>query len=199
MSANAYGLTLILGGARSGKSSHAVAIATQRGAPTLFVATAKPSDAEMRDRIRRHRAERPNEWKTLEEPIAIAQRIDSEARPGMTVIVDCLTVWLANLFEERTRAVEDPTAAEVAQISQEALAEMEALCELPKRKQVAVLAISNEVGSGLVPPYPLGRAYRDLLGEVNQYVASHAENALLLIAGIPIDLRALSNRSTGHV
>lgn len=187
------GLTLVIGGARSGKSAYAVELATAYGRSTLYVATAEALDAEMKARIRRHRAQRPQGWRTLEEPLEFAQRIAAEAKEGSTVIVDCLTVWLGNLLENHVREPGKPRAAEVRQARRQALAELRLLCLLPQTKGVKLIVISNEVGAGLVPPYPLGRVYRDLLGEVNQFVAGRADKVVLLVAGIPVDLKALAS------
>jgi len=185
------GLTFVIGGARSGKSAYAVDLATALRRPTLYVATAEALDAEMKARIRRHRAQRPQGWRTFEEPLEFAQRIATEAEAGSTVIVDCLTVWLGNLLEKYVRDASNPRVAETKRTRRETLAELRLLCRLRQTKGVNLIVISNEVGAGLVPPYPLGRVYRDLLGEANQFVAQHADDVLLMVAGIPIDLKAL--------
>ena len=187
-----YRLTFITGGARSGKSAHAVELAKQSGAPTLYVATAEAMDSEMAERIRRHRADRPDTWRTLEEPLEFARRVEAEAPPGSVVIVDCLTVWLGNLLHHHVSDANKPEGAEVERARQQALEELELLCRLPEAGQLRLIVISNEVGSGLVPPYPLGRAYRDLLGEVNQLIARKADSVLLLVAGIPLDLKEIA-------
>lgn len=192
------GLTFVIGGARSGKSAYAVELAARLGAPTLYVATATVSDAEMRSRIRRHRAQRPQTWQTLEEPLEFAQRIATEAEAGCTVIVDCLTVWLGNLLEKYVGDASSPRVAETKRARRETLAELRLLCGLPQTKGVKLIVISNEVGAGLVPPYPLGRVYRDLLGEANQFVAHRADKVLLLVAGIPVDLKMLTQQIDGR-
>lgn len=194
MNAPSPGLTLVIGGARSGKSAYAVELATAVGRSTLYVATAEPIDAEMKARIRRHRRQRSQTWRTLEEPLAFARRIAAEAEPGDTVIVDCLTVWLGNLLEKGIGDASNPGAAETRRVRRQALGELALLCELPKKKRVNLIVVSNEVGAGLVPPYPLGRVYRDLLGEANQFVAHRAAKVVLLVAGIPVDLKMLTRR-----
>jgi adenosylcobinamide kinase/adenosylcobinamide-phosphate guanylyltransferase len=185
------GLTFITGGARSGKSAYAVELATRLNAPTLYLATAEAGDPEMRQRIRRHRAGRPRTWRTLEERLDLARAIASEAARGSVVIVDCLTVWLSNVLQSETEDAADPTSGQVRRTRHRALDELESLCTVPIERGVRLLVVSNEVGSGLVPPYPLGRVYRDLLGEVNQFVARRADEVTMLVAGIPIDLKAL--------
>jgi len=194
MKTQSSGLTFVIGGARSGKSAFAVERATALGRPTLYVATAEAIDREMKTRIRRHRAQRPRTWRTLEEPLEFARRIASEAEEESTVIVDCLTVWLGNLLGKQLVDPNNPRVAEIEQARRLALAELRLLCKLPQTKLVKVIVVSNEVGSGLVPPYPLGRIYRDLLGEANQFVARHADQVVLMVAGIPVDLKALTSR-----
>ena len=191
MSAREHGLTLILGGARSGKSAYAVELARRMDVPTTYVATAEAIGAEMAQRIRQHQRDRPPSWRTLEEPLAIAERIASEVERESAVIVDCLTVWLSNVLHSETEEAADPTSGQVRRTRHRALDELESLCTIPIERGVRLIVVSNEVGSGLVPPYPLGRVYRDLLGEVNQFVARRADEVTMLVAGIPIDLRAL--------
>ncbi len=196
MSTSDRGLTFVIGGARSGKSAYAVELATALGHPTLYVATAEAIDPEMKARIRRHRAQRPQTWRTLEEPLEFARRIEAEL--GSTVIVDCLTVWLGNLLEKHIGDTSKPRVAETKRARRQALAELRLLCKLPDQKRVNLIVISNEVGTGLVPPYPLGRIYRDLLGETNQFVARRADKVLLLVAGIAVDLKMLASRKDGQ-
>jgi adenosylcobinamide kinase/adenosylcobinamide-phosphate guanylyltransferase len=192
MNTSKAGLTFVIGGARSGKSSYAVELASSLGCPTLYVATAEGLDPEMKTRIRRHRAGRPQTWRTLEEPLEFTQRIAAEAGAGSTVIVDCLTVWLGNLLERYVRDASKPRVAETKQVRRQALAELRLLCNLPQQQRLNIIVISNEVGAGLVPPTPLGRVYRDLLGEVNQFVAGRADRVVLLVAGITVDLKSLT-------
>jgi adenosyl cobinamide kinase/adenosyl cobinamide phosphate guanylyltransferase len=152
-------LTLLIGGARSGKSSLAVRLASETGAPVVFVATAEARDAEMEARIARHRAERPAGWQTVEEPIDLHAAIES-ASPAACVVVDCLSLWVANLLEQGS----DPDL------------------RVPLRNGPTI-AVSNEVGLGVVPATPLGRAYRDVLGRVNAAWAAAADEAYFVIAG----------------
>jgi adenosyl cobinamide kinase/adenosyl cobinamide phosphate guanylyltransferase len=162
------GLVLLLGGARSGKSALAVRLAEESGRPVLLVATAEPGDDEMAERIRLHRQSRPPEWTTVEEPLALRQAL-AEAPPEAVVIVDCLSLWVANALEHgwtESRIEED--AAQAA-------------TEAARRERT--IAVSNEVGLGVVPATPLGRAYRDLLGRVNASWAAAADEAALVVAG----------------
>ncbi len=194
MSTGEHGLTLILGGARSGKSAYAVELARRMDVPTTYVATAEAIGAEMAERIRQHQRDRPASWRTLEEPLAIAERIASEVERESAVIVDCLTVWLGNLMEKYVHKADILTERGVAQTRRRTLEELARLCQLPGQRQFQLLVVSNQVGAGLVPLSPLGRAYRALLGEANQFVARHANKVLLMVAGIPVDVKALAQQ-----
>lgn len=176
-------LILILGGARSGKSAYAERLARERGGAVLFVATATAGDDEMARRIAAHRAERPAEWRTLEAPADVAARV-AAADPAGTILLDCVTLLVSNLLLAHEAAGEDAVAAAVA-------GEVERLLALAASDAATWIIVSNEVGMGLVPPYPLGRAYRDLLGRVNAQLAARADRAYLLVAGLPLDLKRL--------
>lgn len=185
-------VTLVLGGARSGKSAWAEQQARRHPGGVLFLATATASDPEMAARIAAHRAARPAAWRTAEEPLALAEAVRREARPGDLVLVDCLTLWLGGFL--LARAGTDPDALEPAAwaaIEAAAAAEAIEVVEAARARAAPLLIVSNEVGMGLVPPYPLGRAYRDALGRVNREVAAAAESVVLMIAGLPVDLRRL--------
>lgn len=169
-------VTLVLGGVRSGKSRWAQQLAA-KAARVAFVATAQPCDAEMAEKIRRHREERPSHWHTFEEPLELGRVIAEHTTTFDMVLVDCLTVFTANLL-----AAAD---AEPLGIARRIESFLEALRTLP----VSLVLISNEVGSGVVPPYPTGRRFRDALGELNQRVAAISDNVVLLVAGLPLVLK----------
>jgi adenosyl cobinamide kinase/adenosyl cobinamide phosphate guanylyltransferase len=160
-------LTVLLGGARSGKSSLAVELARASGAPVVFIATGEALDDEMAERIARHRAERPAGWTTVEEPRALASAI-AAAPEDACVVVDCLSLWVANIL--------DSGAAEVEAAAAEAVL-------LAAGRRAPTIAVTNEVGLGIVPGTPLGRAYRDVLGRVNTIWAGSADQAFLIVAG----------------
>src|SRR5262245_6925438 len=164
---------LILGGARSGKSALATQLARASGRPVTFIATATAGDAEMAERIARHRAVRPADWKVVEAPIALAAALRVECAADRTVIVDCLTLWLANVL-----LAEAPFAAEHAAL-------LEALPAVPGR----LLLVTNEVGSGIVPENALARRFRDQAGLLNQAVAQLCERVILVAAGVPLVLK----------
>lgn len=174
-------LILLLGGARSGKSSAAQRLA-QAGRRVLFIATAQALDADMARRIAAHRAQRPAEWDTLEEPFDPAAAAAPLLNRYDTVVLDCLTMWVSNLLLRQEAAA----AAEPALL--DAAGRLLALIE---RSPAAWIVVSNEVGLGVVPPSPLGRTYRDALGRVNQLVAARADRVYLLVAGLALELKAL--------
>jgi adenosylcobinamide kinase/adenosylcobinamide-phosphate guanylyltransferase len=169
-------VTLVLGGARSGKSRYVQQLAEQSH-HVAFVATAKVSDEEMRAKIERHREDRPKEWLTVEEPLDLPKVLAEHELEFEVIVVDCLTIFAANLLEAEG---EDGAAIE---------GRVEALCEALRAAQCDVVLVSNEVGSGVVPAYPLGRRYRDLLGEINQKIARVADDVVLMVAGLPLALK----------
>jgi adenosylcobinamide kinase/adenosylcobinamide-phosphate guanylyltransferase len=177
-------LILILGGARSGKSAYAERLARERGGEVLFVATATAGDDDMARRIAAHRADRPAAWRTLEAPDGIAGRVAAAHDMAPTIILDCLTLLTSNILLAHEAAGEEAVARALD-------AEIDALLARIASDSATWIIVSNEVGMGLVPPYPLGRAYRDLLGRINARVAARADRAYLLVAGLPLDLKRL--------
>jgi adenosylcobinamide kinase/adenosylcobinamide-phosphate guanylyltransferase len=162
--------TLVLGGARSGKSAHAQRLAEQIGGDLFFIATAEAYDDEMRERIARHRADRDARWRTVEAPRDLVGAIRGEDGAGRTVLVDCLTLWLSNLL----LAEEDLEAAGLA------------LVEAVASSRGRVVLVSNEVGFGIVPENALARAFRDAQGRLNQRIAAACEAVDLVVAGISL-------------
>jgi adenosylcobinamide kinase/adenosylcobinamide-phosphate guanylyltransferase len=154
---------LVLGGARSGKSRHAVELATRGGGRVAFLATARALDGDMAARIARHRAERPAGWTTLEEPQDVVAAGRRAAAAHDLLVVDCVTVWVANLMERG-----DGDAAVVAAA--------DGLADLIRARLLSTVIVSNEVGEGVHPPTELGRRFRDLLGFTNQRLASAADH-----------------------
>ncbi len=172
-------LTLVLGGARSGKSRYAQSLCAD-ALDVAFLATAREqNDPEMRARIDRHRAERPDEWKTIEEPLAVV-RVVRESEPSATILLDCVTTWVANLAWEH-RSV---SASELQSL---VIEEVSSLAEVAKERKV--VAVSNEVGSGIVPEHPAGRHFRDLQGAANQQLAQEAVHVVLMVSGLPLILK----------
>lgn len=165
---------LIVGGARSGKSNRALQLAGQIAQDRVFVATAESSDAEMAERIERHRADRGAGFMTVEAPLDLVEALESASSPDRAVVVDCLTIWLSNLMHYE-RDVEAQTAA---------------LIEFLSQAPGPVILVSNEVGMGLVPTTPLGRAFRDAQGELNQAVAAVCRRVEFMVAGLPLTLKS---------
>ena len=164
---------LILGGARSGKSRHAQALADASGRERVFIATARAGDAEMIARIERHRQDRDDRWRLIEEPLDLVGALRRARGPDTIVLVDCLTFWLFNLIE----AGRD-ISAETARLADEI-----------GRRAGPIIFVSNEVGFGIVPATELGRRFRDEQGLLNQAVARVCDRAVLVVAGLPLVLK----------
>ncbi|MBN1427588.1 MAG: bifunctional adenosylcobinamide kinase/adenosylcobinamide-phosphate guanylyltransferase [Anaerolineae bacterium] len=188
-------LIVILGGARSGKSNYAEQIVRERGGDhVLYVATAGAEDDEMRERIRKHRQSRPAAWRTLEAPENVGTAVLEAAGDAKAVLVDCLTVLVANRLLAVAGPEDKPFDAPSDDPFQPAIeadvqSEVESIVDCARQLAAEVVVVSNEVGMGLVPPYDLGRAYRDLLGRANQIAAGNADEVYLLVAGIPMRIK----------
>ena len=169
-------LTLVLGGVRAGKSSYAQRLAAD-GRSVLVVATAEAGDREMAERISAHRESRPKDWDTLEEPLDLSAALAPVLHRYDTVLLDCLTLWVSNLL---LRA-DDPWTAR-----DDAVAHAQALLALQARSDAAWVVVSNETGLGVIPPTPLGRAFEDALGRVNQLFAAQADDVYFMVAGLPV-------------
>ncbi|MGA3217827.1 MAG: bifunctional adenosylcobinamide kinase/adenosylcobinamide-phosphate guanylyltransferase [Acidimicrobiales bacterium] len=167
-------LTFLIGGARSGKSALALQMASAGRPPVTFIATAPARDAEMKARISAHRSERPSSWSTIEAPVHLGQAL-REVADDATVVIDCLTLWVANLVEA---GYDDGAVTGAA----------DDLAPSASARSGLVVVVSNEVGSGIVPMAPLSRRYRDLLGRVNTAFSQHAGQAFLVMAGRVVPL-----------
>ncbi len=164
---------LVLGGARSGKSAFAERAVADTGLEKVYLATAGAGDGEMAERVRRHRERRGPGWTTIEEPLALAGTLRAEARAGRAVLVDCLTLWLANLMAA----------------GRDAGAEGAALAAALARADGPVVLVSNEVGQGIVPDNPLARRFRDAAGTLHQRVAAAAGRVVFVTAGLARTLK----------
>ena len=178
-------LTLILGGARSGKSRLAQRLAAP-AARVSYVATAQAGDdPEMAARIEQHRASRPPSWRTIEEPLALADAVDRAASEADAILVDCLTIWLSNLFWEhrdgKPQQVEDAARTELQRITASA-------------SHCHVILVSNELGCGTVPEPAVTRAFRDTQGLLNQWAAEAADEVIVTVAGLPLYLKTAPHR-----
>ena len=165
-------LTLVLGGARSGKSRYAEQLITGTAPPWVYIATAEALDEEMRERIQHHRDRRDDDWRTVDAPRDLAGAI-AGADAGQPILIDCLTLWLSNtlLAEADVAAACDGVIGALSQA------------------RGPIVAVSNEVGFGLVPETPLGRRFRDAQGRLNQQVAAVADRVVLVAAGLPLTLK----------
>jgi adenosylcobinamide kinase / adenosylcobinamide-phosphate guanylyltransferase len=190
-------LILILGGARSGKSAFAERLAASSGRAVAFIATATASDDEMRVRIARHQASRPGKWHTLEEPLDLAGVVQQAYKLADVLLLDCVTLWLGNVLlqEWGQRQSDDEGKEELHRpnnlLYERSLKQIEALLAVVQSAEPnkTLLIVSNEVGLGIVPAYPLGRVYRDTLGYVNQRLAQAADRVYLMVAGMAVDIK----------
>ncbi|MCB0043165.1 MAG: bifunctional adenosylcobinamide kinase/adenosylcobinamide-phosphate guanylyltransferase [Caldilinea sp.] len=177
-------LTLILGGARSGKSTYAEQQAAAAGGRVLYVATAEAWDDEMRARIAAHRAQRPATWRTVEAPRAVGAAARAALDDGADVVlVDCLTLLASNVIIALPEGSDERAAS--ASLNEE----LDALLAAYEASDAAWFVVSNEVGLGIVPAYPLGRVYRDALGRANQRMAALADRVIFMVAGLPMTVK----------
>lgn len=168
-------LVLVLGGARSGKSSWALRYTEERYASCMFLATAEASDEEMTERVRLHKQSRGPKWGLVEEPIEIAEALENQCAHADAVLIDCITVWLSNVL---------------LKMGVEKIPEyQDRLLKALSQRRRAITIVSNEVGTGIVPEHPLGRQFRDLAGMLNQEVAALADRVVYTIAGLPVYLK----------
>ncbi len=175
-------LILLIGGARSGKSQLALRLASEQSSPVVFIATAQAGDSEMAERIALHRRARPD-WQTIEEPLRLRETIES-VKEDTCLVVDCLTLWTANALEALGTADAEAQAAAAAEVA--------------SARPGLTVAVTNEVGLGIVPDNPLGRSYRDLLGHVNTIWADAADQAYLLVAGRALTLSRTASLIEGQ-
>lgn len=181
-------LTLVLGGARSGKSVFAEKLAGQLGERVLYVATAQSLDEEMRERVRKHRERRPERWRTLEAARQVGKAIRGTVHPDEVILLECLTLLVSNsILEGGEEAILEEAQPRVD-------AEIDDLLRVFCDHAAPVIVVSNEVGMGGVPLYPLGRVYQDLLGRANKQLAAEATQVYLIVAGLPVDIKKLSGK-----
>ena len=176
----AKGITLLLGGARSGKSYYAQQLAMELGGKVLFVATGEALDEEMEARIEEHKKARPKNWRTLEIPTGVGKGIEKQIGDAEVVLIDCLTLLISNLLHD------EPDYPEA---KKRVMAEINKLIAAMDRLDASFVIVSNEVGMGLVPETKLGRIYRDLLGKANQLLAQHATEVYLMVACLPVQVK----------
>lgn len=164
-------ITLVLGGARSGKSSYAEGMVRKNNCNKIYLATSEMLDSEMAERIKTHKIRRGEDWQTLEEPVEIDKIIEN-THAGV-ILVDCLTLWMSNLIHKEMAVMQ----------------QIDALVESLKTTQAEVILVSNEVGMGIVPENALARQFRDFVGILHQKVAAIADEVVLVVAGIPVKIK----------
>ncbi len=186
-------LILIIGGARSGKSTFAERLAAGSGKRVAFIATATASDEDMQDRIARHRAARSAEWMTIEEPLDLVNAVQEASKGVDVLLLDCMTLWLSNWMGQQENRDEGDDVSLKNSYTESALTAIEALLATVKTLEAGktLLVVTNEVGLGIVPMHPLSRTYRDVLGWINQRLAQNAERVYLMVAGIAVDIKEL--------
>jgi adenosylcobinamide kinase/adenosylcobinamide-phosphate guanylyltransferase len=180
-------ITLLIGGAGSGKSHFAQELALKLGGPVLFVATATAGDEEMLQRIDQHRRKRPPDWSTLEVTTDIGKNISKKIGGARVVIVDCITLLANNIFSQYSDQAGEPTS--IPLIEKRLNAEIEGLIKGTSHVAAHFIIVTNEVGLGLVPPSRLGRLYRDLLAKANQRLAEAADEVYLMVAGLAVAIK----------
>ena len=173
-------ITLILGGARSGKSQFALKLAQKTARSVVFIATATVSDREMRRRIKLHRKNRPSYWKTIEEPKKLSFLVKRISKKTDLIIIDCMTIFISNLILEGKSDYSIQN-------------EVNSALRTIRKSGFNSLIVSNEVGMGIVPDNPLARRFRDLAGKINQSIAAASDEAYLMVSGLPLKLKGADN------
>jgi len=178
-------LTFILGGARSGKSRYAQGLAekieAERGGQVVYLATGSAGDEEMRERIAKHRKSRPGKWKTVEAECEVSTAIAEKCRESSVIIIDCITLLVSNILLAKGEDAEEHESLEVEEL---VLTEVEHIIEKARKTEAVVIIVSNEVGTGIVPEYKLGRIFRDIAGRVHQLLAAEADEVYFMTAGL---------------
>ncbi|MBO8137465.1 MAG: bifunctional adenosylcobinamide kinase/adenosylcobinamide-phosphate guanylyltransferase [Desulfotomaculum sp.] len=184
-------LTLVIGGASSGKSSFAEKLAGSISDNVTYVATAAVLDDEMARKVALHRLSRPQHWKTIEETTNLIDVINKHSQEDEVILIDCLTLWLSNLL---LNASNSSPGISWPEKESHILNEVKKLAEIAANSSAEVIIVANEVSLGLVPNNKLGRAFRDVAGRANQVVAQYADEVYLVVAGIPIEIKSLASK-----
>lgn len=182
-------LILVTGGARSGKSTFAEDTVRKMGERAVYVATSAVCDDEMRERVKKHRAQRPAGWLTVEAYKDLDTKLEGVLGSVDAVLLDCITIMVSNLMLEKAMDWEGISAEEINEVEAAVKLEIEKLINTAKKASVPFVIVTNELGMGVVPPYELGRAVRDIAGRANQMLAKAAEEVYLCISGIPVKIK----------
>ncbi|HIZ77462.1 MAG TPA: bifunctional adenosylcobinamide kinase/adenosylcobinamide-phosphate guanylyltransferase [Firmicutes bacterium] len=181
---------LITGGARSGKSTFAETLALEKQGKILYVATAKAIDEEMKDRIRRHQERRPDHWDTLEQYKGLQQVLPQRSKKYCGILLDCVTIMSTNIiFDDPAMLREEIPFEDMLRVEEALMEEIDAFISCFPELDCDLILVTNEVGLGLVPEYPLSRFYRDALGRVNQKLGQAADEVWMVISGIPVQIK----------
>lgn len=183
-------LTLITGGARSGKSSFAELLAAYPGLPVVYIATAQVYDGEMELRVKKHREQRPSDWDLVEEPLAVSSVLQRYQKEQVVLLIDCVTLWLTNLLLSKYSEELDGNPLAQDQLEKMILDQVREVAQIAQEIVPQVIMVTNEVGQGIVPDNPLSRAYRDLAGRSNQILGRAASKVYSVVAGYPIEIKA---------
>ncbi len=182
-------LILVTGGARSGKSSFAEERARSYGSRILYIATAIAMDEEMKERIRRHRLQRPAGWETLETFRDFNVSLPGLLRDRDAVLLDCVTIMVSNIMLQKAMDWEELSIDEINEVEKEVMCQVQSLLSIIQTAEKPFILVTNELGMGVVPPYALGRAIRDIAGRVNQVLARVADEVHLCVSGIPVKIK----------
>lgn len=182
-------LILVTGGARSGKSSFAEQLVAGLGQEIAYIATARAFDAEMEDRIAKHRLQRPSSWQTFESPTDPSQVVAKQGQEADALLLDCMTVMITNRILTHCVDWDQPPVDQLNEIEADILSEVQALLKATSEGHADLVAVTNEVGYGIVPVSPLSRFFRDCAGRVNQRMAAYADEVYLVVSGIPVQIK----------
>lgn len=181
-------LTLVTGGARSGKSNFAEKIVKENGKNIIYIATAIAFDEGMKSRIKKHRKERPSSWHTIERyKDFYSLKENNKFKEADTIILDCITIMVTNLILEKNIDFDNTSMDEIDDLENEIFIEIKELLKVLDEKKV--ILVTNEVGMGLVPSYKLGSVFRDIAGRVNQYIAEKADKVYFIVSGLPMKIK----------
>ncbi|MDP4125518.1 MAG: bifunctional adenosylcobinamide kinase/adenosylcobinamide-phosphate guanylyltransferase [Bacillota bacterium] len=184
--------TLITGGARSGKSQFAELLAASTKRPVIYIATAQVWDDEMARRVRKHQEQRPSTWRLIEEPQNIRETLLQLKDEDGVILLDCVTLWLSNLLlqgQTKPTSTSELNQVKFSDLEPQIAAEVDEVARLAREIKPQVIFVTNEIGQGIVPEYPLSRAYRDVVGRCNRILAQSANEVYLVVAGFPMEIK----------